>query len=110
MQQDGESGVVLGLGPEGAIVAEAVKEGGLPEVEEGSHRGEGTTKELVVEAGGAPDDFIEGFGGLLGHGLWSAPGWTVDCTCIRSAVGDVGWIRAKQCLYKWVTQGHSLST
>ena len=66
----------MGLGPEGAVVAEAVEERGFPEVEEGGHRGEGAAEELVVEAGGAPDDFVEGFGGLLGHGWMVVEGCT----------------------------------
>lgn len=58
----------MGLGPKGAVVTEAVEERGLPEVEEGGHRGEGAAEELMVEAGGAPDDFVKGFRGFLSHG------------------------------------------
>lgn len=67
MQQGLERGVVLGLGPQGAVVGQPVEEGGFAEVEERGHGGEGAAEELVVQAGGAPDDFVEGLGGGEGH-------------------------------------------
>lgn len=61
MEEDGEGRVVLGLGPEGAVVAKTVEEGRFPEVEQGRHGGEGAAEELVVQARRAPDDFVKGF-------------------------------------------------